>query len=536
MLFNSTLFVFLFLPVTLAGYFLLRRVDNHRWAIVWLVIVSSAFYSWFSLRLLALLAVLILFNYAVGMVLARGHRSGQQRPALLAFGIGSNLLILAYFKYTNFLIENSNALFGTHFVLQNILLPIGISFFTFQKIGYLVDAYRGEAEEYNLLDFSLFVMYFPQLIAGPIVHHKEIIFQFRTVANHFSGADLAGGLALFTIGLLKKTLFADTLVGWVDPVFASAQAGHVPDFYAAWTAALGFTLQIYFDFSGYTDMALGLALTIGIRLPLNFNSPYKATSIIDFWRRWHITLSRFLRDYVYIPLGGNRRGPSRRHANLLLTMLIGGLWHGAAWTFVAWGGLHGLYLVVNHAWQRVRDPLGFTSPSTGATRLAAGFLTFGAVVFAWVFFRAESFSAALNLLQGMIGRAGFGLPAAPSDVTLLIIALTKRFGLVVDPHSAILLLLIGRATALAGLLLIVFLMPNSQQLLAMTRPALERVEPQAIARWLQGAARKLGVVQTDGRIALNGATGLAFASALLLAMAYQAMRSTSLRPFIYFQF
>ena len=536
MLFNSTLFVFIFLPITLAGYFVLRGADNHRWALAWLVIVSAAFYSWFSVRLLALLAVLILFNYALGMILARGHRSGHKRPALLAFGIGANLLVLAYFKYTNFLIENANAAFGTHFVLQNIILPIGISFFTFQKIAYLVDAYRGETEEYNVLDFSLFVMYFPQLIAGPIVHHKEIIPQFRTVARDFSSAELAGGLALFTIGLLKKTFFADTLVGWVDPVFASAHAGQIPTFYAAWTGALGFTLQIYFDFSGYTDMALGLALMIGIRLPLNFNSPYKATSIIDFWRRWHMTLSRFLRDYVYVPLGGNRRGPSRRYANLMLTMLVGGLWHGAAWTFVAWGGLHGLYLILNHAWQRVREPLGFTASSTRATRLGAGVLTFGAVVFAWVFFRAESFGAALNMLQGMIGRAGFGSPAAPTDVALWVVALAKHVGLAVDPQSATLMLLTGRTTALAGLLLVVFLLPNSQQLLAMVRPALEKVEPQAIAHWVQGLGRKVGVVQSDGSIALNGATGLAFASALLLAMAYQAMRSTSLRPFIYFQF
>jgi hypothetical protein len=275
---------------------------------------------------------------------------------------------------------------------------------------------------------------------------------------------------------------------------------------------------------------------IGIRLPLNFNSPYKAASIIDFWRRWHMTLSRFLRDYVYIALGGNRRGPSRRYANLLLTMLIGGLWHGASWTFVAWGGLHGLYLIVNHAWQRVRELLGFTSPSTRASRLAAGSLTFAAVVFAWVFFRAESFGAALNMLQGMIGGAGLGSPAPPSDMTQWIVVLVAQVGLAIDPHSATLMLFTGRTAALTALLLAIFVLPNSQQLLAMARPALEKVEPQAIARWLQNAGQRLGVVHSDGSIALNAATGLAFASALLLAMAYQAMRSTSLRPFIYFQF
>ncbi len=251
-----------------------------------LVLASMIFYGWFRWQYLALLAVLVVFNYYYGIKLARDHRRGQPRRTALLVGLAVNLLVLAYFKYANFFLANTNAVFGSHLGLLDVVLPLGISFFTFQKIAYLVDAYRGEAEEYDLLDFSLFVMYFPQLIAGPIVHHKEMIPQFRRLAiSHFSAVDLAAGLTLFTIGLMKKVLIADSVVRWSDPVFAIAQAGGAPSLIEAWAGALAFTFQIYFDFSGYTDMALGLALMIGIRLPLNFNSPYKATNIIAVHQR-----------------------------------------------------------------------------------------------------------------------------------------------------------------------------------------------------------------------------------------------------------
>ena len=375
MLFNSAIFIFAFLPITLVVYWALNALRLDRAAIAWLVVASAVFYGWFSVRYLAMLAVLIVFNYVMGVLLARDFHSGRRRPAVLAFGIAVNLAVLGYFKYTNFFIDNTNALFGTDFVLRQIILPIGISFFTFQKIAYLVDAYRGETKEYDFLDFSLFVMYFPQLIAGPIVHHEEMIPQFAgSTSRRLNAQDLAAGLVLFTMGLIKKAVFADTLVGLADPIFGAAQGRHIPSLYDAWSGVFAFTLQIYFDFSGYTDMALGLALMMSIRLPLNFDSPYQAASIIDFWRRWHMTLSRFLRDYLYIPLGGNRRGERRRFVNLMLTMLIGGLWHGAAWTFVAWGGLHGAYLIVNHAWQRfgaaARVPLRGTVAARGGRVVA----------------------------------------------------------------------------------------------------------------------------------------------------------------------
>ena len=507
MLFNSAIFIFAFLPATLIGYYFFSGRGLWRSATAWLVLASAVFYGWFSIPYLGMLIMLTLFNYSVGVALSRNFALGRQSPALLAFGICVDLAVLAYFKYTNFFITNTNELFGADFGLQTILLPIGISFFTFQKIAYLVDAHRGEAKEYDLLDFSLFVMFFPQLIAGPIVHHKEIIPQFKEGAAHrFSAENLAGGLALFTMGLCKKTLLADSLVHWSDPIYASVAGGAAPTLYEAWTAALAFTFQIYFDFSGYTDMALGIALMVGIRLPLNFASPYKATSIIDFWRRWHITLSRFLRDYVYIPLGGNRKGPARRYINLLLTMLIGGLWHGAAWTFVVWGGLHGLYLMINHAWRHMRERLGWQPTGSAYGLWAARLLTFFVVVVGWVFFRAETFSTAATILRSMAGLGPWGEPMHLRHLAYLF--------------------------ALTGC---VFLLPNSQQLVASIRPAIETVQPQALAL-LQRVGTVTRLVESDGTIALNSLTGIAFALAVLAAMAYQARVTEGLKPFIYFQF
>jgi alginate O-acetyltransferase complex protein AlgI len=537
MLFNSAIFIFAFLPITLVVYYGLNALRLERMAIAWLVVVSAVFYAWFSVRYLALLAVLIVFNYLMGVLLARDFQTGRRRPALLACSIAANLAVLGYFKYTNFFIDNVNALIGTEFVLRQIILPIGISFFIFQKIAYLVDAYRGETEEYDFLDFSLFVMYFPQLIAGPIVHHKEMIPQFAGATGHrFDMQDLAAGLTLFTIGLIKKAVFADTLVGLVDPVFTAAQARHIPSLYDAWSAVLAFTLQIYFDFSGYTDMALGLALMMSIRLPLNFNSPYQAVSIIDFWRRWHMTLSRFLRDYLYIPLGGNRHGERRRFVNLMLTMLIGGLWHGAAWTFVAWGALHGVYLVINHAWQRLGGAAKLPGRGTDAGRWAAWLITFLAVVVAWVFFRSESFAAAKYMLRGMAGGNGLGAPGEQSYLSQQLVSVFGLFGVKVEGRWLTFLSVAGRAGILGVLLAAVTLLPNSQQLLAGLRPALQKVVPSQLGRWLGQTIIWRSFLAADGSIQLTAVTGFVFASLFLAAMLWQTLRTTSLQPFIYFQF
>ncbi len=537
MLFNSPTFILLFLPLTLLGFFLLGAKGWRRAAIAWLVFASAVFYAWFRADYLLVLAVLVVFNYLYGIKLSRDYQLHQSRLGWLAIGIAVNLGVLAYFKYTNFFVDNVNVLFGTNFVLQKIILPIGISFFTFQKIAYLVDAYRGEAEEYDFLDFSLFVMYFPQLIAGPITHHKEIIPQFRQASIlRLSLVDLAAGLTLFAIGLFKKVVIADQVVLWSDTVFAAAAGGAPLSFLESWGGALAFTFQIYFDFSGYTDMALGLALMIGIRLPLNFNSPYKATSIIDFWRRWHMTLSRFLRDYVYIALGGNRRGPLRRYINLMATMLIGGLWHGAAWTFVVWGGLHGIYLVINHGWHALRDRFGLTRPSSTWSRGVARLLTFVAVVLAWVFFRAESFQAARVVLDGMTAINGVGLPAHYAEYLGSLAQVLRNLG--VSFNDAMLVYSYGwpEAVGLLVLLLMVWFTPNSQELLARFRPALTVCEPARCAALFRRVAIRLRLAAPDGSFALTPATGLLVGATLLGGLLYQAIRTTTLHPFIYFQF
>ena len=537
MLFNSNIFVFIFLPVTLAGFFLISSQSWHRAAVAWLLLASMIFYGWFRWQYLVLLVVLVLFNYYYGIKLARDHRRGQSSRVALTIGFAVNLLVLAYFKYTNFLLDNANAVFGTHFNIANIILPLGISFFTFQKIAYLVDAYRGEAEEYDLLDFGLFVMYFPQLIAGPIVHHKEMIPQFRRLAmSHFSAVDLAAGLTLFAIGLVKKVVIADAVVRWSDPVFALAQAGGAPSLIEAWNGALAFTFQIYFDFSGYTDMALGLALMIGVRLPLNFNSPYKATNIIEFWRCWHMTLSRFLRDYVYFPLGGNRRGKQRRYINLMATMLLGGLWHGAAWTFVVWGGLHGLYLIVNHGWVALRQGWA-AQPRPAVIRIwSCRILTFLAVVFGWVFFRAEGFHTALAMVKGMIGLNGTALPTRYISDLGIFASMLSHLGVRFDDSLAATTQGMTEEAALVALLVMVWALPNSQQLLARFQPALSALEPALLAVPLRRVGARFGLVAGDGSLALGGITGWLVGSIMLVTLAYQGVRSTTLHQFIYFQF
>ncbi len=404
MIFSSVEFLFFFLPAVMAGFFVLSALGaGHRVALAWLVAASLFFYAWWNPPFLALLVGSVLGNYAVGLVLARSPTKG-----VLAVGVVGNLGLLGYFKYAGFLLA---PLGGDH-LAAGIVLPLAISFFTFQQIAYLVDVYQGKTESSNLISYTLFVTFFPQLIAGPIVHYSETIPQFdRETTFHLDRNNLIAGFAILFIGLYKKVVIADGMEPYATHVFATATTSP-PDLFTAWSGALAFTFQIYFDFSGYTDMAIGLARLFGIRLPLNFNSPYKADSIIDFWRRWHITLSRFLRDYLYVPLGGNRWGPARRHANLMVTMLLGGLWHGAAWTFVVWGGLHGAFLVVNHAWRAARRRLGDGEPvSTPLGRWTGRLLTFICVVAAWVVFRAETFPEAWAMLRGMAGLNGWAADA-----------------------------------------------------------------------------------------------------------------------------
>ena len=343
MLFSSFIFILLFLPATLLGWHIASRVAGGRFVLGVLVVASLFFYGWWNPAYLALLLVSITGNYVLGLML---HQDQQSRIHLAA-GITFNLGLLGYFKYAEFF-----SIGGTEYGswrLEDVALPLAISFFTFQQIAYLVDVYRGESAERDPLRYVLFVSFFPQLIAGPIVHHKEMLPQFLGMGRTgVTSRNLAIGGSIFLLGLGKKVLIADSLGGFADPMFNAVTAGVDPTLFEAWGVTLAYTFQIYFDFSGYSDMAIGLGAMFGLRLPINFNSPYKATSIIDFWRRWHMTLSRFLRDYLYIPLGGSRRNVPGRYVNLMIVMLLGGLWHGAGWTFILWGGVHGIYLVINH--------------------------------------------------------------------------------------------------------------------------------------------------------------------------------------------
>jgi alginate O-acetyltransferase complex protein AlgI len=427
MLFNSHEFIFVFCPVVFAVFFLVAA-RNFRFSLAWLTGASLFFYAWWNPPYLLLLLVSVLFNYAAGLLL---NRVARRRGLLLALAIAANLMLLGYFKYTNFLIGTWNAFSGGAVPFLDILLPLAISFHTFQQIAYLVDTWRGETSHYRFLDYLFFVVFFPQLIAGPIVRHDEIIPQIQQRrAWRPDPADLALGVTIFSFGLFKKVVLADYVAIPADQVFAAAGAQAL-GFFQAWTGALAYALQIYFDFSAYSDMAVGLALIAGIRFPLNFFSPYQATSIVEFWRRWHMTLSRFLLHYLYVPLGGNRHGRARRYANLMITMLLGGLWHGAAWTFVVWGGLHGAYLAINHAWRATR--LAAAWADKRLWRWASVALTFIAVCVAWVFFRAPDFGTAAELLKAMAGlngaRGAGALPIAKAHTWAVLAGLLMVFGL-----------------------------------------------------------------------------------------------------------
>jgi alginate O-acetyltransferase complex protein AlgI len=403
MLFNSYSFIFLFLPTALLGFFLLARI-NRTSAATWLAFASLVFYGYWSVKYVPLLLCSVAFNFGAGKLISvrAQSRSGK---ALLTGAVSANLLLLGFYKYADFFLGAINDLTDSHLSLLRIALPIGISFFTFTQIAFLVDTYRRKAREYRFAHYLLFATYFPHLIAGPILHHSEVMPQFELRATYRPTLRaFCVGLTVFAIGLAKKVLLADNLALIVDPIFAAAHAGTPIRLVWAWCALLAYAWQLYFDFSGYSDMAIGISKLFGIDLPINFNSPYKAASIIEFWQRWHMTLSRFLRDYLYFPLGGNRRGTLRRYVNLLLTMILGGLWHGANYTYIVWGALHGGYLIIAHAWRHFAGARGRSVSPLG--RLAAGSLTFLAVTVAWAFFRAEDVPTALDILRGVCGLNG----------------------------------------------------------------------------------------------------------------------------------
>lgn len=470
MLFNSPEFLFLYLPVLLLVFFRLGRSRQH-WAAAWLTAGSLFFYAWWNPASVWLLLGSIVFNYTAGNALVRlGAVQAAPRKFLLALSVAANLGLLVYFKYANFFVTTVNAALGTTYGLAEVLLPLGISFFTFTQIAFLVDCARGKAQEADFIHYCLFVTYFPHLIAGPVLHHREMMPQFaRSGTYRFSVEHFTVGLTIFAFGMFKKVVLADGVAPYGTAVFAFAAQGEAVAFFQAWGGALAYTLQLYFDFSGYSDMAIGLSWMLGVRLPLNFNSPYKATSIADFWRRWHMTLSRFLRDYLYIPLGGNQKGPVRRYANLLATMLLGGLWHGAGWTFVIWGGLHGLALAAHQGWRSVRQRAGHDlTQSSRLGRTASTTATFLFVVVGWVFFRAESVDAAFAVVRGMVGLHGMSLPEVVGQRLAALAPWFAMYEVGLTPGG-------GREFVvtwvwIGTLLPVVFLAPNTQQIMRRMRP------------------------------------------------------------------
>jgi len=486
MLFNSYLFIFAFLPLVLLGYYLTANRGHSRFAIVWLVAASLLFYGWYNPIYVALISCSILFNYILGIILTH-RKTANQRKLVMALGVTINILLLGYFKYTNFFIDNANVLFHSDFNLNTIILPLAISFFTLQQIAYIVDTYRCKINKHDFLEYCLFITFFPKLIAGPIVRFKEMMPQIdKDHMPLLTIENIAIGLTVFALGLFKKVILADSIGSFVAPVFNVAAEGMAMSFFNSWIGALSYTFQLYFDFSGYCDMAIGLGLMFSIRLPLNFWSPYKATSIIDFWRRWHITLSRFLRDYLYIPLGGNRKGIPRQMVNLMAVMVIAGFWHGAGWTFIIWGALHGSYLVINHCWRQLKQKLGKDTERTSLWLTAISILiTFLAVVVAWVFFRADSVESAWSILKGMTGLNGFILPAEYYTALGAIGQLMGQIGITFaplnsfSPYAGILILLS---------MIICWFLPNVQEYMSNYKPALdsfpgEVVKPRSWLRW-----------------------------------------------------
>jgi alginate O-acetyltransferase complex protein AlgI len=525
MLFNSYIFIFAFLPVALLIFYRLGKV-SHRLAALWLVAASLFFYGWWNPRFVGLLFSSVAFNYAAGYLIGHRLQRGKATGMLLAGAIAVNFMLLGYFKYANFFLVNVNALFAFNLPIGEFFLPLGISFFTFTQIAYLVDTWRGKVREYDFIHYLLFVTYFPHLIAGPVLHHAQMMPQFaRATTYRVHWENIALGVSIFVLGLAKKVLLADSLAVFSSPVFDIARDGGQPMFVEAWIGALSYTLQLYFDFSAYSDMAIGLSLMFNVRLPLNFNSPYKSASIIEFWRRWHMTLSAFLRDYLYIALGGNRKGTVRRYANLMATMLLGGLWHGAGWTFVMWGGLHGFYLLINHAWRSFKGRMGWGAGGAIARFFAAG-LTFLSVVIAWVFFRAESFSAAISVLTGMSGARGISLSDSVGthlgafalkmeQANVVFSGLAPLSG--INPDKAMILITLG--------LMIVWLLPNVAQMTQRYRPTWESLQSASVEE-PQGWLTRL----------LAWRPNMLYALMLGVLFAWSVFSLTQISEFLYFQF
>jgi alginate O-acetyltransferase complex protein AlgI len=493
MLFSSAGFLFGFLPVALAGFYLLGRFSRVS-AIRWLIVVSLVFYGWWRPLNVLIISPSIIINFFIARALLRLSQNEQSRgtsKTILVLGILFNVAFLGVFKYTDFVTGTINDVFDANLILRHIILPLGISFITFQKIAFLIDVQAGRIKSFTFQDYCTFVLFFPQLVAGPIVHYREMMPQFHAVRCQFDKENVAVGLTLLLFGLFKKVILADKIAPFISPIYLHAASGNRVTFLTAWMAAIGFTLQIYFDFSGYTDMALGLARLFGIKLPPNFYSPLRASSIIDFWMRWHMTLTRFLTAYIYNPLtlwltrrrvAKGRPGFGGRNTTVgaflsllmgptILTMFIAGLWHGAGYGFVVWGVLHGFYITINHGWR-------LTAPRLWPDRRAydrfmrpvAPVVTFITVAATMVFFRAPTMTSAIDLVKGMIGMNGIGLPEHLYAKLGPAAAFLHRIGLVAVAESAQDFLKTWVVICL--LLFIALAVPNTLEILGRYEPAL----------------------------------------------------------------
>ncbi len=513
MLFSSWQFIFLFLPVTLAVFFLIPPQPS--WPRkIWLLAASLFFYGYWKIEYIPLLLFSICFNYAIAEIITR-HRHHPAARVTIVVGVALNLLLLGYYKYTNFILQVLGRVSDHRFEHFDIILPLAISFFTFTQIGYIVDVYRNQSLHYRFLDYALFVVFFPHLIAGPIVRHWEIIPQFAERVLKANIADLSVGFALFLIGLYKKILLADPLSPYIATIYGAAGHGMTITWFDSWLSTLAFALQLYFDFSGYSDMAIGLARMFGMKFPVNFASPYQAASINEFWMRWHITLTRFLREYLYFPLGGNRCSPLRHAMNIMITMLLSGLWHGAGWTYVIWGGLHGGYLVVAHQWERFRKWRGWQLSHWSYHGFSVA-LTFIAVLFAWVFFRAPTISSAKSVIASMVGAHGLTMNDTITNPQKVPGLWWSKLGVQyvspafdAGPYTLVMQLVVLT-------LVIAFIFPNAQQLLANYSPALEQATP----RWF--------------RLKLGWFTGMVFGGTFFWVV--RSFYVAAPTPFLYFNF
>ena len=537
MLFNSAVFLVWFLPVVLLGFFLLSRLRRgSRLVRLWLTLASLVFYGWWNPVHVPLLVGSMGFNYLLGGVLVR-----RPSRAVLVGGVAANLLLLGYFKYTGFVVDALDGALGLGWTVPHIVLPLAVSFFTFQQIAYLSDAHDGAVVEHDFLNYCLFITFFPHLIAGPITHHKEMLSQFSDPDGFRPRLDnVTVGTTLFLLGLFKKVVVADPFSAFAGPVFTAAAAGQPLTFFEAWGGALSYALQIYFDFSGYTDMAIGLGLLFGISLPPNFDSPFKARNVIEFWSRWHMTLTRFLTAYVYNPLvlritrarmaAGKpmpKRGRTTPGAFAMLvalptvwTMFVSGVWHGAGWQYIVFGLLHGVFLSVNHGWRTLKARWGVAVDGGWLRRGAAVLGTFGCVVVGLVFFRAADVPAAGAVLRGMAGLDGAVLDALSAQVPG-VAGLAARLGIAVRED---ILFTRREGILIVAMLLAAWTLPNTQQWMRHYRTALSaRVRPDWVSERLP-------------RLSWRPAPGFAVVIGLMGFLALLRAFSVAPTEFLYFQF